>query len=432
MIMKSLCKQIQGESGTALLASVLLISLITGAGLTALTMTSVSLNIASNLLPSKQAFYLAEAGIQHGKTFLSQNRNNWTTYASPQAQTLLPYTSLASTGGYSVTVQDGGGGSLLINSTGTGAGNAQVVIASLVTAAFYTPHYAITTGKNLTINVDTSIVGASGGVHANGNLVLVNSPIIHGDATASGSYTASGSPTIGGMSGGAKDPDGIPPIKPTDFYAARDYLLASDGIVYDTNGVAQAVGKGKSGWNGWQYASGVWTLSGNKGTINGKLYVQGDVNITATFGTGQGVPPLWITSIIATGSITVNSNSINVRNPTPADGTLYHPVTKDILFLAGGDLKITAPTNGNYQMFQGMLLAHEQFNVTGYSTTTITGPIVAEDGATQSTVVTGDNFFTYSNSYLDTPTISYDGTVSNGKLQAPNGSVKIMTWQVTK
>src|SRR2546428_5188833 len=120
MIVKSPCRQIQGESGTALLASVLLISLITGAGLTALAMTSVSLNIASNLLPSKQAFYLAEAGIQHGKSFLSQNRNNWTTYASAQAQTLLPYTSLASTGGYSVTVQDGGGGSLLINSTGTG------------------------------------------------------------------------------------------------------------------------------------------------------------------------------------------------------------------------------------------------------------------------------------------------------------------------
>jgi len=47
-------------------------------------------------------------------------------------------------------------------------------------------------------------------------------------------------------------------------------------------------------------------------------------------------------------------------------------------------------------------------------------------------VVTGDNFFTYSNSYLDTPTFIYDGSVSNGKLQAPNGSVKIMTWQVTK
>lgn len=430
MIMKSLCRQIQGESGTALLASVLLISLITGAGLTAMAMTSVSLNIANNLLPSKQAFYLAEAGIQHGKSFLGQNRNNWTTYASAQAQTLLPYTLLASTGGYSVTVQDGGGGSLLINSTGTGAGNAQVVIASLVTPAFYTPHFAITTGKNLTINVDASIVGSSGGVHANGNLVLVNSPIIYGDATASGSYTAAGSPTIGGLAGGAKDLDGIPPITPTDFYSARDYLLASDGKVYDKNGVAQTMKQGD--WNNWQYASGVWTLSGNKGTINGTLYVQGAVNITATFSTGQGVPPPWITSIIATGSITVSSKNINVRNPTPADGTLYLPMTKDILFLAGGDLKITAPTNGNYQMFQGMLLAHEQFNVTGYSTTTITGPIVAEDGATQSTVVTGDNFFTYSNSYLDTPTIVYDGTVNNGTIQAVDGSVKIMTWQVTK
>src|SRR5438132_6077846 len=164
MIMKSLCRQIQGESGTALLASVLLISLITGAGLTALTMTSVSLNIASNLLPSKQAFYLAEAGIQHGKTLLSQDRNNWTTYASPQAQTLLAYTSLGSTGGYSVTVQDGGGGSLLINSTGTGAGNAQVVIASLVTAAFYTPGFAITTDQHLHIYREVAQINATAGL----------------------------------------------------------------------------------------------------------------------------------------------------------------------------------------------------------------------------------------------------------------------------
>src|SRR5207249_6698871 len=123
-------------------------------------------------------------------------------------------------------------------------------------AAFYTPHHAITTGKNLTSNADASIVGASGGVHANGNLVLVNSPIINGDATASGSYTASGSPTIGGISRGAKDPDGIPPITPTDFYAARDYLLASDGKVYDTNGVAQAVSKGQGDWNSWKYEIG--------------------------------------------------------------------------------------------------------------------------------------------------------------------------------
>jgi hypothetical protein len=412
-----------------MLASVLLVSLITGAGLAAMTMTSVSLNIAGNLLPSKQAFYLAEAGIQHGKMFLSQNRSNWATYASAQAQTLLPYTSLASIGGYSVTVQDGGAGSLLIHSTGTGAGNAQVVIKSLVVPTFYTPQNAITTGKNLTINADATIVGTSGGVHANGNLVLVNSPTINGDATANGSYTAAGSPTIGGISGGAQPLEGIPPIRPTDFYPVRDYLLASDGKVYDKSGVSQTMKGGK--WNGWTYSSSTWRMSSGSPN-NGTLYVQGNVEIEGNPGQGITNQP-WITSIIATGSITVIAKNINVRNPLPADGTLYHPETKDILFLAGGDLKITAPASGgNTQMFKGMLLAHEQFNVTGYSTTTITGPIVAEDAATQSTVVTGDNFFTFSNSYLDTPTIVYDGTVSNGTLEAPDGSVKIMTWQVTK
>src|SRR5437899_5151211 len=117
--MRNLRRSIRDEAGTALLTSTLLISLITSTGLIVMTATALNQNRADNLLPSKQAFYEADAGIQHAKAFLIQNQSNWDTYASAQAQPLLPYTAPDSTGGYSVTVQDGGNGSLLLSSTGT-------------------------------------------------------------------------------------------------------------------------------------------------------------------------------------------------------------------------------------------------------------------------------------------------------------------------
>ena len=48
-----------GEAGSALLASVLLITLITGAGLAAMTTISSSQNKAKNLINEKQAAKLA-------------------------------------------------------------------------------------------------------------------------------------------------------------------------------------------------------------------------------------------------------------------------------------------------------------------------------------------------------------------------------------
>src|SRR5712692_9536517 len=131
--MRNIRRRLPEESGTALLASVMLVVLLTGAGMAAVMTTSVNQNRSKNVLTSKQAFYLADAGIQHAKTFLAQHQSNWNSYAAPQAQTLLPYTSLAGTGGYSVTVKGGGNGSLLLTSTGTAAGNAKAVVQSLMT-----------------------------------------------------------------------------------------------------------------------------------------------------------------------------------------------------------------------------------------------------------------------------------------------------------
>src|SRR5437016_4673789 len=73
--------KIKAESGSALLASVMLIVLLTGAGLAAMTTTSVNQQKTKNLRTEKQALYLAEAGLAHGKVVLNQTLANWNAYA---------------------------------------------------------------------------------------------------------------------------------------------------------------------------------------------------------------------------------------------------------------------------------------------------------------------------------------------------------------
>jgi Tfp pilus assembly protein PilX len=444
LVTRNLRRYIRDESGTALLASVLLVALITGAGMASVMATSVNQNASKNVLTSKQAFYLAEAGLQHAKTFLTQNQSNWTTYASATAQTLLPYTSLASTGGYTVTVQDGGGGSLLIRSTGTASGNAQTVVQSLAThiSAAYTPRYAFMTGKDIAMNVNASIQGTSGGVHANGELYIENRPTISTDATASGLYRIpSGTPTVGGASGGGTPTETIPAIRPyADFYPYRDYFFSSDGNIYDSTGKFVYSGTGCGASCVATFAtSGGWTITGSASPFPAAtIFVVGDLTIKGDFGKSVS-----IITAIATGSITVSAKNINMRPPTSTDTftspAAYHPETKDILLLAGGDVLIAPPSNGTAQTFTGILAAHEQIGVQGYSTTTINGALVAEDAATTSRVVEGDDYLGYCTCSATTGAmkITYNGAadISNPTLQGGTGgtgTVQLMTWQVMR
>jgi hypothetical protein len=421
--MRNFRRQIREESGTALLAAALLVVLLTGAGMAGVMTTSVNQNASKNVLTSKQAFYLADAGIQHAKAFLSQNQSNWKTYASASAQTLLPYTSLAGTGGYSVTVQDGGGGSLMISSTGAAAGDAQTVVQSLVTR--YIPRYAFVTGKNFRISAAASISGTSGGVHANGNLTIASSPTITTDATASGAYAVTGTPSIQGTTGGGTPLEPIPVVQPADYYPYRDWLLASDGIVYDKNG--QRMGSGT--WEGWTYEAleRRWRM-GNSTPLNGTYYVQGDVLITGN--KGQGVKNPWIATIIATGSIDVEvGKKLTVRAPLPTDGSLYHPETKDILFVAGGDVEIDSESSVT-QSFQGIIIAYEQVAIEVDANLTLTGYVIAQDLATASDEVSGDSgIFVSDSGFSKSLSLTYNGDMAV-PLQAGGGLVQIMTWHV--
>ena len=391
-----------------MITGLVIMVLLTAIGTYAINMTDIDQTLSGNLRASKQVFYLADAGTQHAKTFLNQNKGNWNTYGYATPQTLIPITKIANLGQYTVTIQNAGGGGRRIQATGTNTNHARAVIETLMRIGPFNPGDAITVGGNLTISGNPMVTGTNGGVHANGNLSVSGNPTISADATSSGTFRASGSRNIGGIGAGAQPLITIPAVNPADFFGSKDYLLAADGKIYDRNGVVQPMTGNK--WNGWDFSSPKWTLSGNT-TINSTLYIEGDCVISGNPG---GASNPWIATIISTRSIEISGNPV-IRPPSPTDpGALYRTGTENLLFVAGGDIKI----NGNpQQSMQGIIAAHEQISVSGNPS--LTGFIIAEDAENNRSTVQESNL----NGNM---TVTYNGNMAN---PFP-GDVQIMAWQL--
>src|SRR3989475_11868071 len=158
---------LKGQTGVILVTTLLLLILLTGVALTSLAAFGVNRSQSQNLVSTKQAFQLADAGIQYAEKYLNQHQPTWSTYASSTPQTLIPSTTLPGIGTFTVSVQDGGNGSLQVTSTGTASNNAQAVIAGLVVLGPYVPEDAVTADQNLTVSGNATIAGTNGGGPAN-------------------------------------------------------------------------------------------------------------------------------------------------------------------------------------------------------------------------------------------------------------------------
>jgi len=412
--MSTLLQPLKAQTGVILVTTLLLLILLTGVGLTSLATFGVNRSQSQNLLGTKQAFQSADAGIQYAKKYLNQHQGLWGTYASSTPQTLIPTTTLTGLGTFTVSVQDGGNGSLQVTSTGTASNNAQAVITSLVNLGSYVPEDAITVDKDLTIGGNATFAGSNGGVHANGNLTISNSPVISTNATAFLSYTVTGSPTVAGVAAGNQTVAAIPLIKAFSFYGSYDYRLSWDGNVYDQAGFAQPLSGGM--WNCWSFSSTItsqtWTLSCNS-PVNGTLYFQANVSIPVSVGTTQSP---WVTTLITEGSIDITASSVVARAPTVADGALFKSGTQNFLFISDGDIHIGSLSGGN---LTGVVVVYEQVSVEGNPT--MSGYIVAQDGANISGLVTADSVsgalsLTY-NGDLPIPTILKTAQIQTWKAQ---------------
>ncbi len=241
---------IKEESGIALITGLLILMSLTAIGLFATNATIVHQDISANLKASKQGFYLAEAGLQHARLFLIQHSDNWSNYASTPATPLIAATQLFNIGTYTVTVQDAGGGGLMVHSTGNTSGQTSIVIEALLThkpALFPCVACASSTitlsGGSTTDSFDSSVSGYTGysplTAGSNGKVRSSNGTIsllgdgtqVQGDATAGGSGTVSvsGGATVTGTTTNGAPPLTFPPVD-TSLCGSPPAYSASNGI----------------------------------------------------------------------------------------------------------------------------------------------------------------------------------------------------------
>jgi len=91
------------EKGFVLPVGLMFLAIISILGATAVTITTTDLKIGRNYKNSVQAFYLAEAEINHAQGFLKQNISDWNNYKASQT---LPISPMLSTGNYTITIGD--------------------------------------------------------------------------------------------------------------------------------------------------------------------------------------------------------------------------------------------------------------------------------------------------------------------------------------
>jgi cytoskeletal protein CcmA (bactofilin family) len=386
---------ITNQQGTALVVSLFMLVLITAIGITATNRTIVEGWLSANYRLSKQAFYVAEAGLEFTRNAL-RTVPDWT------VNTAVPRDGTITVGGhnaaYTISLRNATPNSIIITSTGTITG-ATSVVEALFSRAF-SPDGAIITNENLRISGNPTITGSNGGVHSNSNLTISGNPTIAQTASAFKNLTISGNPTIAQTIRDAPRVD-IPRIDPRQFASSADYQLMSGGRVFRKGStVPENMPGGK--WHGWDYSNGKWTLSGNVAPPPGMLYIEGDAHVSGNPGS---VPNPWRTTLVATGDINLSGNPIIADHKNPSD-----PIgVQNLLFVAGMDIKISGnPT----QTFEGIIAARGHIKVSGNPN--LNGCIIAENATgTQENEVSGN------------VTITYNGMAS----PFISNTVRILSWR---
>ncbi len=283
------------------------------------------------------------------------------------------------------TVTDGNS-RIIVRAIGYGPANTRVMLEAHLSPVALP---AIVSNGDLGISGNPAVAGTKGSVHANKNLDISGSPSVSQDATASLNYTQSGSPTVAGDKGGGRPTIQVPHVEPLDHKAIADFILQANGTMTNQAGVPLCVGLTCKLVYGWEPDGAVgWKLSGNT-LAPGTYFVEGDAKMSGN--PGSAAAPISC-SIIATGSIEISGNP-DLRPDAP-----------EIMFVAGGDLKITGGLTMPFNV-EGMFLVHEQLFIAGNPD--LNGQIIVENAPSVSGLVV-------TNEISGNPTVTYNGLVGSG------------------
>ena len=439
-----------GETGVALIMVLIALFVITLLGFALTGMGMVAMTMTTNDREGAEAFYIADAGIEHAKALLlSQGWNSFDGFlqagdgvacsgdelaTAPGLPTIItaPYAPVAElvpaagrpfppAGTYWVAVCDDHqvesttnnppdlpnndpnadvNGTILVRSTGIGRDGATATLEILLGRRELP---ALLVCGSLRLNGNPEIMGDAGGIHADGTLEINGNPCAEQYFSSSGSINQSGTPQGGAAcSAGAEDlRSGEEPIDcpVMDFPGLRpqaDYILANDGNIYDQGGNPVVL----PGWN-WD-PGGVRWVAGND-IPQGTYYAEGSINISGNPGSGPpGTPPLPLT-LIADGYVEISGNPTII--PKIGGSPPYAVV-------AGTDLKM----NGNpANAYTGVFYAGDQIDFGGNPQ--IQGQVIAAnqgdcgypcdpgDPNENRVELDGDGFMSVSGN----PSITYDG-----------------------
>lgn len=376
-----------------------------------LSVGSSEVQIASNHLHGTQAFFLAEAGLEHAFNTLRTTPSYITN--APVTLPINPQLvgQLGGAGTYKVWYEAKGDYTVRVVSTGVSAIGGSQAVRRAAMSTFFRSNDAILTNGSMTIGGSTEVVatgGTCGNVHANGDLTMNGgSAQINGNATATGTYTATANPTVGTGSGGNTPRETVPEIKPADFLNTAKAKLPTGNIIQmkadgkvlnGSDALLADLADPASGdtYCGWKYTAGStaeWEVRSGSGTpCNGTFYFEG--NATVTSSPGDDSAP-WKTTLIATGDIKITGK--------PVIGADANYTVHDSLFIAGRDVEIQGTPQGPQGTpsdgYNGLIAAHEQFKLSGNGT--IAGLIIGENATdtpgslVSANTVTGNITLTY-------------------------------------
>ncbi|MEO7157128.1 MAG: hypothetical protein ABI039_06180 [Vicinamibacterales bacterium] len=222
---------------------------------------------------------------------------------------------------------------VVLRSTGRGPKGTVVQLARIIESNVSTAppstnpstNPAILVNGDFEMNGTITVTGTAGSVHANGNLSKTGtSGTVSGSATATGTFSEVGNFVATGGQGGGRSTLTMPAVHASDYLGIADYKLTAAGTVQTlSGGVWSDCTTSACKSTDWTFSSGTW--SSGKNPASATYYVEGDVSIGATQGSGNKA-----VSVIATGSIAVQSGSAKL---TPEN-------EQRIQFVADGDVQI--------------------------------------------------------------------------------------------
>jgi Tfp pilus assembly protein PilX len=427
------------ERGIALPVTLMMLVALGALALVATQWSSQDIARTEEYYETREAFYIAEAGIEKAINLLNYTDSSGGDESSPGVEisaggfdnVLTNFVSNNASGltnvsfgngTYSVTVADNNDGdsdttddddnNLILTSIGTSGGKS-VTLEAVIVRRIFKGDNAITTEGDLGGNGSFTIDGTNGSIHSNSSVTVSG-----GSATITEGATASGSCTGTGCVAGGVAPEDIPIVEPSDFKSFADYILNDDGTIEEVSSgdiytfsnpstwTTAVSGDGNSNFGGLSYnnAQGKWT-GGSTNITDGSFYVEGDFKTT-------GCPPGWQTTIVAEGYIDFGGN-VDVVNFKDGNDTQD---IQDMFLVAGTDIEFSGtPSN----TIQGFIAAKEQVSFSG--SVNLEGFIVASDLAATENLVTG-------NTIGGSVNITY-----NGDIVAPflGNKVKVIAWQET-